>query len=578
MPAPNSDEIARRKKFYEDIWEEARAGWQTQDELYNLEYKVQRIEAASVYRPPTGPSKVDAMVDSLVTTDPVVTRKAKRPGEKHSANANKVEEWGQALLERANREEMTPPFKTMAKNFSLYGYAIGRTAWNDTAWTKKPRRVTDASQAQFEAERATDFPFILEAPHPYRVLLPPSKKQPEMAIDVTLRLARDVKAQYPTWDDSGGDEWRSVEVIAHWDKLWQGVMIGDQSIKSVPNKWGFIPYCHAYAGFGHERIKDWQAKDTIKGGLHPEHLAQGLLAKSVDAIVAEAEYLTAVHHLAMSTVYRVGMTTEDAGDLAQKMAEAGLSGFVGVGSLDSFKYMDMPQINQWFFQQYQIVRGNIDQGTFVGEVSGERTAGVATAYQHALILGTAKLKFGLAIMQLNNMAGIMLGQCARMVDVLGERVTVGGITIGPDEIEKDFEFQVDFEASDESARLRKIETGLRMAAAQKISDETFRQEWAGITDDTEEKRRIYIETAMKSPEIQQMIMDEVKRMWLEAHPAPKPIQIAPVGGNGGGAGAEVPGATPTPEEQFVQPGSPEEQALVQQQMVRTGFPQPTGVR
>lgn len=529
-------------------------------------------------RSSTAKAKVDAMFNSLVTRKPVVTRVAKRKGSPHEDNADLVEKWCTALLKQNDRRAAMPPFKMLSKHLTLYGYGVGKTLFNWAEWPDKPKgRMSKRLQEAIEdwkAKRAAAVPFLLTAPHPTMVLLPPTGKQPDMAVEVMEQYAYQCQQDYPEWD-SFNDPFELVEKVLFWDNEHRLVLVKGEEVVNTGNDWGFVPYVQGFGGFG--QIRGQRTQDKSMGF---EDMAQGIISGVLELLHAESQELSAKHFLAMQMAQRVVYTPEDPKTLAQARAAATPAGFVKLRTeaINAMKWEELPNMQPWIDRHEDVLKGLIDQGTFVGEVAGERTQGVATAYQHAMILGRARLAFDVAMMQLNSMAAIQLGQCLRMVDTIGEPVTVGGITIGPGQIEKDFVVDVDFEEGDEQARRTLFDEGLKAVGAGKISDQTFLQEYAAIPNATEELDRIIVEKMIASQEIQGMILSEVQRRWQEkatggVAPSPAGAVLPPPS-----PGGPLPGGLPTtPVEQFAVPGSPEEQAMMMRQQA-AGIPMPPGIQ
>lgn len=554
-------EVTNRKTYLETkVWGNAYQHWDLVDRIVNQQTNVVRMRGASSYHSASPAAKIQTMVDTLITAEPVVKREPENDSETAKDSADRVERAMQKLLVLSARESIMPPQRIVGGNFARYGYAWQNLKINMDVFPPKPEKGRGLKKRteKREKERLSVLPFRIEAGHPKWVLMPGYTKEPEFAIEIQPRPAFEVERQYDNYD-AKGKTLEDVEVWLSWDKKWRGVFVDGQEILVVPNGWGFVPYVQGMAGFGYP--------SGVAMNYLMEDLAVGLLSRSIDALKVKDEMLTALHHLILRAAYPHLFTTEDVAYLTEALQGT----IVQVSDVANLKWEEFPQVGNIFVQLLQAIEQDIAEGTFVGEVSGERTPGVNTALQHALILNAARLRFGEGVRQLNYMSASLLGMAAKVIETMGETVKIGGIIIGPDDIRGNYEFEVDYLQGDAESNLRKNDIGLRMWQAGAISQEDYLQEWAGVTDASgaiEKRRR---EELRKSEWAQGKVLQLASRLLAEKYPGIDQAVGEP-GGNGTGEVEPLieEGLPANPNQTIVQPGSAEEQEQVLRQMQEGG--------
>jgi len=495
--------IARRRNLLEE-WSPAHANWKLWEQYFNKKHPIRMVAPAVPRRLATGRSKVMSMVDTMVATNPHIERKPRKEGGDAQAKADKLEKWAEGVIRKVTAESLViPPFRLGAENLALYGYTVSVVRWD---------------------EQNPDFPFVIDFPHPKRVLLPPMERHPSMAIETMTMYAYQVermldKESLP--DLHTRSDFDLLQVVSSWDNDWQMLMVEGVEVYTKPNGFGFVPYGHGYAGKGHEMSPDYQ--DSAIGGTigaRPEDLAIGVLSSVLDSITTMDEYYTAMLALALKSIYKHYVTTEDAEETARQINEAGLAGVVQITPGGMLEWERSPDVQPFVNLVSQLARSDIDQGTFAGEVQGQRSPGVETATQHAMLLGTARMGFELPIAQLNYLAQDALGFCGRMMVARDESVKVDNINVSPSEFEEDYYFTVDFTQKDEAQILRAKESGMREVQAGLLDFDTYQQENAGRQDATSIRRKTWRDKIMKSDILLETVTEAADAAFRRKHGLP----------------------------------------------------------
>lgn len=592
MPRIDSTEVISLRRELLDVWRDAHAQWRDKAEkLFDGTYPIRAMKPAEPRRLNWGRSKINAFKDTMVTTKPSVKRLPVSEGEQHKKNADKVERWADGVLEKSAVAALAPPFKAAATFLGAYGYTVMSWKWNPRAWPTKPRRGS-APQAfdEYEQKRLVAFPFRIEAPNPVTVLMPPHERTPSMAIETSTIYAwqaeKDFGAKFAGYNGSRFD---LLERIDFYTEDMYVVLINNVEVINAKNVWGFVPYTHAYDGSGMQHAPLYSegtasASGKVNGfGPRPEHMAQGLLVPIRDSIVALDEFFTARHNQTLQNAYRVRLIGggEDAEEVAQMFEDAGLGGIVPIDKA-KIGWEEPPKTDPQDMAIAEMAKRDIDIGTFSTVVQGFQSPNVQTATQHALELGQSRQKFDVPMQQLNNMAAIGLGFCARMLDIRGETCTINGVTVGGDDFENNWEFKVNFESTDEAAKARERAVGMEEVKMGLKSPNTYWDD-TGLEDTTEEERRLVVANAKKSPRYTEIVMtlgEQIAQSRLAKRgillpkpqmvPTPEDIAMQQQGGQPGNQPGMPPpqqnGGLPTP---FIQP--PGMQANPQQGMVQAGM-------
>ena len=494
MSEPTYADIEEHRQGLLKQWEKFREQYKEIEALLNGDYLIRTIRKdKKSFKLGIAATKMQAMVDSMITNKPKVTREPIAEGIAHKDLANKGEKWGEAVLEEiAVAKQMVPPFKSAGRYLGM-GYAILVTRLDDSVYGKKPEGK--AKREKWEKEKPFKFPFVIEAPNPCRILLPPMEREPSMAIESQTLKVFEVQSRYPGLELGSSKMYDQVEIVHFWTPEWHVVCKGTE-IFVLPNVYGFVSYTHAFAGYGWEHAPTYSVGEGSQSDLgpHPEDLARSLLWSAKDSIIATVEITNAMHEYAMRGIFYTLLTPGDNEGIARQLAEADIGAIVSTEGVDPTKIIPLstPDLPPYIFNVDSLFKQEIEMDTFPAVVQGEIAPNVTTATQTAVSLSAARMKFELPIQQLNYMASMSLGYCARMLTAIGETMRIGGVTINGDTFEGNYRFKVDFMSKDPGERLRASADGREEVKLGGKSLETHMQEDEGIGDATGETMKIWI--------------------------------------------------------------------------------------
>ena len=110
-------------------------------------------------------------------------------------------------------------------------------------------------------------------------------------------------------------------------------------------------------------------------------------------------------------------------------------------------------------------------------------------------------KFGDPSTQREHLATIAAQRLLRLVDIYGENVTVDGVTIGPKDLDNDYNVTVTFKDVDPVLQFQSRELGMNEYKLKLKSKESYWQEDAQREDGEDERWRIAEDDVLDQPEV-----------------------------------------------------------------------------
>lgn len=520
---PTSDYVRRLRDQLLGVWQVAHRNWEEADRYHNLTFTVwdteaQRLQRGVVY-PTTARNIVDHAVDSQLSFHIKSHKYPAGEGEGHKEKADRIEPFLDSVIQQAALRESGITTKQLAKNFVLYGYAVSYGPVLDLGGKpEEPEREEgeeeeDLARRQrlYKTEQKMWLPIRWQAPHPSRVLLDPLVKQPVEAILLDTRFAGDLEALTAKKKRQGRvdniwvrsakvDQYEPIPTVEYWNPEWHFMIDeGGQIVFLEKNTWRFVSFSHGFGGWGQERTDE-----DIKGA-KPEYLAQGILAPVLPRLKQEAQLVSAMHQMVMRGAYARRGTAKDAEE-----ARRALDGGVITGSRkDDWWFEDYPKVTADMFQALADCQRDIEQGTFARTLGGERAEGVTTVGQQYMLSDAAQKRFLTVQEQLGQMLTIFCSNVLRLVDALGETLTVQGFSVSPQDIE-DYAVSVEMKQVNLVMQLQVEQNAQARVAAGLLSKETYWKE-TGIEDASGERERIFEDLVWSDPEVVGLAKDEIKR-------------------------------------------------------------------
>ena len=527
LPKPDEGYIRDYREYLRGVWSRTHAHWHGVIDPWYWQTATIWPDGSgrSTYIPSTARALVDHAADVHMAFEPKFFRKPAGKGRKHEKDADQVEASLGAVFLDAMLHEPELAFKQGGKYAGQYGYVIIEgPILNLENRPEKPAKGKGESADEFHW-REVDFknmsrswnPIRIRAPHPRNVLIDPTERMPSEAVKhqylfVSRILGlleglrqRERKAEFITkkgdYPFSIENPFLNVEVTEYWSLEWHAMIAGNTLLFVEKNAYGFVPYNHAFSGFGGEQTE---------GFGDPWSKAQGLIDAVLFGLKVEAQGLSAKHNAIIERSYlrtRVGSMTDPAEIREQLDTEDG----VVQADPDEVGFIDYPELGRSLFQVGNEVKDDISNGTFSRDIAGIRQQGVSTVGQQAILSTAATRKFASVNKQLNLMATIVGMNTLRLVDRLGITIELGGDVLSPSIIHNDYNIVAEFQTLDPILQQAERELGMREVQMGLKSPQTYRESDLRIRNESVEAKRLMKAEVRKSPPYIEAISREVAK-------------------------------------------------------------------
>ena len=559
---PDANIIDQYRSHLKEVWTNAHRKWEQYDAYYFRTYSVwEGAEAHSRpgwLKPARPTSLVDNAVDHQLASEPTPHRNPARQSEESRNNADRVEEGLKAILDEAALLEPALTWKQQGKNLVHLGYSIHELGLDSNVLQRRseePPRGDDseedyrANMRLYEHYRRTAMPFRTRSPHPARILLDPWEKKPRIAIRHARRFSQDLHEltvarknrgrQADVWEVRNNRPFELILTDEYWTECWHAMMVSGyvagtgreyNNMKRLlfveKNTWGFVPYSHAYAGFGQE--------PTNSDRIDPANLAVGILDPVISDIRAQAQAVSGRHNALMDASFNPIGTRMGADELRDQLDQGDI---IEMSDRSDVWRMDIPQLPRWMFQTEEWLSRDIEEGTFSRALAGVREQGVSTVGQQAILSTAAGRKFVAVSRQLEHLASVASSQILQLIDLLDLNLTIKGKIIRPSYIESDYSVNISFDLVDPVLQLQQRQLGLQEVQAGLKSMETYWAADARLEDASGERKRLLMDWVRKNPMIHQALAMEVAKEEGIESLVERALSMAQGGDEGGGAGA-----------------------------------------
>ena len=499
MARPTADSVKEMRQHLTEVWRETHGRWSETQAFIDQTHPIRVVKPAKPRRLGLAASKLLSQVDSLVTLDPGVTVTPAKNTESANELADRQEKWCRFLLQEAARRSNLPPFRSAGFNLSAFGYAVGVVRWDEE-----------------QAKGRKPFPYVIEFPHPARILVPHNEREVSLAIEIATMPTWEVERRWPELSSKIRTEgpYSTLEIILFTDADWRAVYVNGEEAVVEENPAHIVPYFHSYSGKGYEHAPLEAGSGLSSYGPKPEDMAVGLLDRVRDSLTAADELHTARVARVLRNTYLRMFANGDTAGLAEQLANAGLGAVIDTSMVDRVEWEKPSPPEPDLLGVSDAVVRDIDEGTFSGVVAGQRQPGVETATEFALMLGSARIGFGVPMQGINRMAGIALELAGAMAVEYEENVPLGGVTVKASEFELGMAVEVDFLHKDEGELQRERQIGMEEVARGLRSTKRY-FDATGVADSTGEQDRIWVDAAMKADPVQQAIIAAATGLFQE---------------------------------------------------------------
>ena len=514
---PTPEYILDLAKRLEDLWAEAHEHWAVIDSYYNRTFALwpegALRETRTPYHPSTPTNIIDHAVDIQLAFDPKPHRPPASKAETGQEYADLIERWITAAFNHVALLEPLSTWKQIGKHLILYGYTVVEGPvldLSDVPEEPKRRRGESATewegrQERYKIEARRHFPLRVRAPHPARVLLDPTVKMPREAIkrvsqfagklaEMTKRKSRN--RQIERVYEAGENYFEPIETTEYWRVDYHAVFASGDLLWIDDNTWGYVPFAHAFAG--------WGLEPTNEDEINPRNLAVGILDPILESIKVQAQAAAGRHNALMEAAYNQRATTRDPSEIAQQLNTSDILQ-LKPGEL---WWLDVPNLPAWIFQSEQWLDQDIERGSFARALTGMREPGVSTVGQQAILSTAANRKFAAPLRQLELLATVVARNMLRLVDVVGKSIELDGVTLTPKEIQHDYAVDMKLQVIDPVLSLQERQLGLQELQAGVLSIESY---WAraNLEDASGERRRMLKDLVRKDPSVQALMGEAV---------------------------------------------------------------------
>lgn len=472
--------------------------------------------------PGTAGAKVHRTAAQIVSDRPIVSYPPRNTTNKAQDEADRLEQWGSAFLQRMNDNSLQPPLETAAKHAMMGMWVLKGPMFNFNAWpdppTKKgkPKDQLERELHLYRVQQAERFAFEVEAVDPMNVVWDDSNSlNPAWVIERYEMPYSRFRRRWPSSFNNPKNKttWQNVEVTTYHSDDWR-MILGDGEVVSyteettgdtvkgaIENVYGYPPF---QFGFG-----PW----SWLGG-KPEDMSRGMLFFIEDEIFEEAR----IKSIKSWQAQLYGMTPLVSKDPEKTMRElaAGIGAVLSSDDPDVGKGaprpMELPEPPSWLDRYEGELKSTMSENTFSPALEGFREEGMTSGTMSGLHIGEARQLFRPVTTRMSAHVGKILNRAAGIIEnLIDEPVSVWAdtptgremITIDPDIWKGAYHFSVDLEPVDPTRDDRRGMLGLNYFNSGLLDPWTTLEEFLKIPNADDVIQRIMKWEVMRSPEMMQ---------------------------------------------------------------------------
>lgn len=525
MVAPTLEYITNLRDHLTTVWMDTHRRWAEIDTYLQGTFE---LWPAGVERPKYHPGTAFALIDQAVNhqmpTKLTVKRFPAGDTYKRKRTADKVEVFLEALMAEVARKEPVHTVGQVKRHLLAYGYSILEGPILDS---REYQKMLDGPESKGWN------PLRLRAPHPQRVLMSPSERNPGEGIKRVRRSSEEVKALlvrkkaskeakvYKDWEPTR-EGYQELDTTEYWSEDWHLFMVEDMILYAEENVWGYFPFIQGFSGWGME--------PTDLAQINPKYLAVSLLEHVMESLKVEAQRKTAQHNSVIEAGFqRKGYDKAQGGNLTDVQAAEALArdGLLS-GKKEAWWYQDTPRLPDWMFQVGQEIDQDIENATFSKTVGGHRLPGVNTVGQQAILSTAAERKFDAPSFQIDEMFSVAGSNFLRLIDQLDVDITVRGVTVGPKDIKGDYSVDIAFQDENPMILAQLKADGLRELEAGVLDPETYLED-TGRDNGQEILRRAMVYKVITSEQVLSTAIEVVASEHKRRHRIPTDSLLGPNG-------------------------------------------------
>ena len=502
-------DIQADKAALERAWSATHSQWAKVDTFTNGKYNVWPSEhrERGFERTNRGRIIIDHVSDNILPYHPKIKRETVGEDIDAERDRDATEKAADAIWTDASRQEKEVPAKLVGRYMAKDNYAIFEAGFDDSGRPQEPEAdddMFDAKQRAFESAKANFNPFILRAPHPYLVLLPPNDRKPDVAVRRTKWYRGDLQRYLEGREAQSSDDilklekyeptgsaYDLVNVIEHFTPEVISLMAdGKDLLLQEKNPHLFVPFVGAWGGFG-----DKEANDD---GMAPEKMGQGILWPVLDLILQYDQLRSAKMELFMKAAYGMLITTGDGSRLAELLEQGGNAILDNINPKD-IGFLPVPQIPQMLSDLEDRIDREIVDGTIPRAFFGQREVGVDTVGVHAMMLTIGFKRFVETLEQMSYMTTQIVEMWLRMWVTWGKELRLGGVKEVPSILRNNYHVTVTYPLTDEAVKMQRKQQGAAEVGQGLKSRKRYWEDDDGLDDTHGEEEQIDFEQVMRDP-------------------------------------------------------------------------------
>jgi len=229
------EEIKKTKKQFVDFYHEKVKEQKTDQEFYDDNFRTSIKAPYHIERTGSAARIIDIACESVDTSNPIVSCKPRKKGEKEEARALKRSILGNHII-KSWLEEISEA----KKNLMLRGEAFGQIEYNDN----------------YDKDNDRSLPVTFVAPDPMIIFPDPQETGgiPNRVVKSCSMNIGQVKSQFPNWKNSNRkrlDDSKGIDYLAYFDAGTRYIEADEQPILGPQvNIFGATPFVHCYSGMG----------------------------------------------------------------------------------------------------------------------------------------------------------------------------------------------------------------------------------------------------------------------------------------------------------------------------------------